>query len=78
MMIENVKYENTLYLFIGGLMRAGGVLFIKFENKFHQSAADTAWAVSLSTTLRFLLGTHAFIFLNLFNYCISYQNRVCL
>ncbi|XP_069119403.1 monocarboxylate transporter 12-like [Argopecten irradians] len=55
------------HLIIGGFMRSGGVIFIELEHKFHQSASDTAWAVSLHTSLRLLFGPMASMLCNRFS-----------
>ncbi|XP_033732435.1 monocarboxylate transporter 12-like isoform X2 [Pecten maximus] len=55
------------HLIIGGFMRSGGVIFIELEHKFHQSASDTAWAVSLHTSLRLLFGPLASMLCNRFS-----------
>ena len=36
--------------------RSDGVLFLKFINKFHQSAQATAWVASLCSSVRLVLG----------------------
>ncbi|OWF52603.1 Monocarboxylate transporter 14 [Mizuhopecten yessoensis] len=45
-----------VHLFIGGLERSSGILFIKLDEKFQQSAAATAWVLSLSSGFRLTLG----------------------
>ncbi|XP_060073527.1 monocarboxylate transporter 12-like [Ylistrum balloti] len=55
------------HLIIGGFMRSGGVIFIELQHKFHQSASDTAWAVSLHTSLRLLFGPLASMLCNRFS-----------
>ncbi|XP_033732417.1 monocarboxylate transporter 12-like [Pecten maximus] len=45
-----------VHLIIGGLERSSGILFLKFDEKFQQSAVATAWVLSLSSGLRLTLG----------------------
>lgn len=47
-----------LKLFTGGFMRSGGVLYIELREKFHDSAANTAWVISLAVTVRMLFGKY--------------------
>ncbi|XP_033732414.1 monocarboxylate transporter 12-like [Pecten maximus] len=44
------------HLIIGGLERSSGVLYLKLDEKFQQSAVATAWVLSLSSGLRLILG----------------------
>jgi hypothetical protein len=37
-------------------------LFLKFEEKFHASAAVTAWVPSISSGLRLSLGMYLYIY----------------
>ena len=37
-------------------MKSSGVMYLKFEEKFHQSAVATAWVFSLYTTFLLMLG----------------------
>lgn len=39
-------------------MRSGGVLYIELREKFHDSAANTAWVISLAVTVRMLFGKY--------------------
>lgn len=45
-----------VHLFIGGMERSAGIIYLKFEDKFQQSAAATAWATSLPSGLRLTFG----------------------
>ncbi|XP_033732415.1 monocarboxylate transporter 12-like [Pecten maximus] len=45
-----------VHLFIGGIERSAGIIYLKFEDKFEKSAAATAWATSLPAGLRLTLG----------------------
>lgn len=46
------------YMVSGGVERSAGIIFLKFDDKFHQSAAATAWSTSLPAGLRLTLGTY--------------------
>lgn len=37
-------------------MRSGGVIYIELREKFNDSAANTAWVISLAVTVRMLFG----------------------
>ncbi|XP_063420817.1 monocarboxylate transporter 14-like [Mytilus trossulus] len=45
-----------IHVIIGGLDRSGGILYLKFEEKFKTPAAVTAWVPSISGGLRLSLG----------------------
>lgn len=52
---------------IGGFMRSGGVIYIELREKFHDSAANTAWVISLAVTVRMLFGPLASALCNRFS-----------
>ncbi|XP_041368830.1 monocarboxylate transporter 12-like [Gigantopelta aegis] len=58
---------SLAHLIIGGLERSDGVLFLKFINKFNQSAQATAWVASLCSSVRLVLGPFASYFSNRFS-----------
>lgn len=37
-------------------MRSGGVIYLELRDKFNDSAANTAWVISLAVTVRMLFG----------------------
>lgn len=39
-------------------MRSGGVIYIELREKFNDSAANTAWVISLAVTVRMLFGKY--------------------
>ena len=39
-------------------MKSSGVMYLKFKDKFNQSAVATAWVFSLYTTFLLLLGKY--------------------
>ncbi|XP_076091531.1 monocarboxylate transporter 9-like [Mytilus galloprovincialis] len=45
-----------IHFIIGGFDRSGGILYLKFEEKFKTPAAVTAWVPSISGGLRLALG----------------------
>ncbi|XP_061163984.1 monocarboxylate transporter 11-like [Saccostrea echinata] len=55
------------HLVIGGFMRSGGVIFLELREKFNESAADTAWVISLAVTVRMLFGPLASALCNRFS-----------
>ena len=47
---------------LGGMERGSGVFYLKFLSKFEQSAAATAWCISLSSGIRLMFGKLVFYF----------------
>lgn len=45
-----------LHFLIGGLERSSGVLFLIFRKKYQESAAATAWVLSLASAIRLMAG----------------------
>lgn len=48
-------------------MRSGGVIYIELREKFNDSAANTAWVISLAVTVRMLFGPLASALCNRFS-----------
>ncbi|XP_062582265.1 monocarboxylate transporter 14-like [Saccostrea cucullata] len=48
-------------------MRSGGVIYLQLREKFNESAADTAWVISLAVTVRMLFGPLASVLCNRFS-----------
>ncbi|XP_052092439.1 monocarboxylate transporter 9-like [Mytilus californianus] len=51
-----VLSSMLIHFIIGGFDRSGGILYLKFEEKFKTPAAVTAWVPSISSGLRLTLG----------------------
>ncbi|XP_045183012.2 monocarboxylate transporter 12-like [Mercenaria mercenaria] len=51
----------------GGFTRSSGLFYVKFSEKFGESAAKTAWVTSLSVTVRLLIGPCVSILCNRFS-----------
>ncbi|CAC5375664.1 SLC16A14 [Mytilus coruscus] len=51
-----VLSSMLIHFIIGGFDRSGGILYLKFEEKFKTPAAITAWVPSISSGLRLTLG----------------------
>lgn len=45
-----------VHIFVGGLMKASGVMYMKLKDRFNQSAVATAWVFSLFTTFLLIMG----------------------
>ncbi|KAL4219062.1 hypothetical protein ACF0H5_021645 [Mactra antiquata] len=45
-----------VHIFIGGLMKASGVMYLKLKDRFNQSSVATAWVFSLFTTFLLMMG----------------------
>ncbi|XP_045199293.2 monocarboxylate transporter 12-like [Mercenaria mercenaria] len=45
-----------VHIYVGGLMKASGVMYMKLKDKFNQSAVATAWVFSLFTTFLLIMG----------------------
>ncbi|XP_060558521.1 monocarboxylate transporter 12-like [Ruditapes philippinarum] len=52
---------------VGGFVRSSGLFFVKFSERFGESAANTAWVTSLSATVRLLVGPGVSILCNRFS-----------
>lgn len=47
------------HFIIGGMERSAGLLYLYFLERYRQSAATTAWATTLASAIRLMLGTSA-------------------
>lgn len=47
---------SSFFMYISGFDGASGIIFLKFTDRYKQSAAITAWLGSLATALRLSLG----------------------
>ncbi|XP_052230056.1 monocarboxylate transporter 13-like isoform X1 [Dreissena polymorpha] len=45
-----------VHVYIGGLMKASGIMYMKLQDRFQQSAVATAWVFSLFTTFLLMMG----------------------
>ncbi|XP_052790906.1 monocarboxylate transporter 12-like [Mya arenaria] len=45
-----------VHVFVGGMMKASGVMYMKLKDEFNQSAVATAWVFSLFTTFLLMMG----------------------
>lgn len=55
------------HFFIGGFERSGGILLLQLQSKFGSGTSSTTWIISLSATLRLLLGPLASVLSNKFS-----------
>lgn len=44
------------HFIIGGMDRSAGLLYLYFLERFRQSAATTAWATTIASAIRLMLG----------------------
>lgn len=47
------------HFIIGGFERSAGLMYLYFLERFRQSAATTAWATTLASAIRLMLGMSA-------------------
>lgn len=59
-----------VHFIVAGLNRAAGILYLRFEEKFNEPAAITAWVTSLSVSLTLAVGPIASALCNRFSYRI--------
>lgn len=50
------NYQIIIIIIEAGLNRAAGILYLRFEEKFNEPAAITAWVTSLSVSLTLAVG----------------------
>lgn len=60
-------------LFSAGAGRSGGILFLVLQNKFDRPASEIAWIISVSDTLRLLLGKSFANIVVGYNTCMSFS-----
>lgn len=56
-----------VHVYVGGFMKASGVMYIKLKEHFNQSAVATAWVFSLFTTFLLMMGPVASALCNRFS-----------
>ncbi|XP_052768014.1 monocarboxylate transporter 12-like [Mya arenaria] len=56
-----------VHVIMGGFDRSSGVFYLQFKEKFNRSATETAWALSLFSTLRHAMAPVASAILNKFS-----------
>lgn len=68
MLFYFIQADMSIFMYISGFDGASGILFLKFTDRYKQSAAITAWLGSLATALRLSLGMKLTI--TTYNTCI--------
>ncbi|XP_052230057.1 monocarboxylate transporter 7-like isoform X2 [Dreissena polymorpha] len=70
-----------VHVYIGGLMKASGIMYMKLQDRFQQSAVATAWVFSLFTTfllmMEALFSYHGYQGAMILLSAISLQTFIC-